>query len=144
MYSMRLVICGSMTFAKDMVKTKEMLEEMGHNVKIPTDTLDIANGHHNHDNLESDYHHCVKNDIMRTHFKLIEESDAVIVLNHDKNGIKGYIGTASLMEIGLAHYFHKKIFLLQPLPHYSEQRWAHEVRITQPTILNGDFSKIEK
>jgi hypothetical protein len=47
------------------------------------------------------------------------------------------------MEIGLAHHFHKKIFLLQSLPHYSEHRWGHEVRIMQPVILNGDFSKIE-
>jgi nucleoside 2-deoxyribosyltransferase len=137
------MICGSMTFAKEMLKTKEILEEMGHSVKIPTDARDIVNGNHNPDDLESDYNHCVENDIMRTHFKFIEESDAILVLNPNKNDIKGYIGTSSLMEIGLAHHFYKKIFLLQPLPHYSEQRWAHEVSIMQPIIIDGDFSKIK-
>ena len=140
---MKIMICGSMTFAKEMLKTKEILEKMGHLVKIPTDALDIVNGDHNHDDLESDYNHCVENDIMRTHFKFVEESDAVLVLNHDKNNTKGYIGTATLMEVGLAHYFHKKIFLLQELPHHSEHRWTHEVRIMQPVVLNGDFSKIQ-
>ena len=137
------MICGSMTYAKEMLKAKEKLEEMDHIVKIPTDAHEIANGDHNHDDLEADYIHCIDNDIMRTHFKFIEESDAVLILNHDKNGIKGYIGTASLMEIGLAHYFYKKIFLLQELPHRSEHRWVHEVRIMQPVIINGDFSKIK-
>jgi len=73
-----------MTFAKEMLKTKEILEEMGHTVKFPTDANEIANGNHNHDDLEADYNHCVKNDIMKTHFKFIEESDAILVLNHDK------------------------------------------------------------
>lgn len=131
-----------MTFAKEMLKTKEVLEEMGHAVAIPTDALEIANGEHNHDDLDADYIHCVENDIMRTHFKFIEDSDAVLVLNHDKNNVKGYVGTASLMEVGLAHHFHKKIFLLHDLPDYSEHRWTHEVRIMQPVILNRDFSKI--
>ena len=50
---MKIMICGSMTFSKEMLKTKEILEEMGHLVKIPTDALDIVNGDHNHDDLES-------------------------------------------------------------------------------------------
>jgi len=131
-----------MTFAKEMLETQKKLKEMGHQAQIPTDAQMVASGNHNHDDLEADYKHCIENDIMRNHFKLIEQSDAILVLNHDKNGVKGYIGTASLMEIGLAHHFNKKIFLLQPLPPNSEHRWTHEVRITQPIILNSNLSKI--
>jgi hypothetical protein len=72
----------------------------------------------------------------------IAESDAVLVLNYPKNGIKGYVGTSTLMEIGLAYYMGKKIFLLFPVPHSSEARWAHEVKITNPFVINGDFSKV--
>ena len=141
---MKITICGSLTFFKEMLQAKEKLEQMGHGVNIPTDAPDVASGNHNNDNLEADYQRCIKDDIMRTHFKLIEQSDAVLVLNYDKNNIKGYIGTASLMEIGLAYHLHKKIFLLYPFPHYSEQRWAHEVRIIQPVIINGDLTKIKE
>lgn len=139
---MKIMICGSMTFAKEMIESKEVLEEMGYSVQIPTDSFDIVGGNHDHDDLEADYNHCVENDIMRTHFKLIEESDAVLVLNYDKNNIKGYVGTASLMEIGLAYHLNKKIFLLNPLPSHLEYRWVHEVRIINPLILYGDLSRI--
>jgi len=60
-----------------------------------------------------------------------------------KNGIKGYIGCAALMEIGLAHHLHKKIFLLNELPDYNEHRWVHEVRLMQPVVIDWDLSKIK-
>ncbi len=137
------MICGSMTFAREMLNAKEVLEGMGHSVKIPTDALLFVGGDLDNDDLEKDYRHCVENDIIRTHFKLVEESDAVLVLNHDKNGVSGYIGVSTIMEIGLAHHFHKKIFLLQDVPHHSQWRWAHEVRIMQPVVLNGNISAIK-
>ena len=98
---MKIMICGSMTFSKEMLETKKTLESIGHIVQIPTDAQDIVDGNHDNDDLEADYLHCVENDVMRSHFKFIEGSDAVLVLNHDKNGIKGYIGTATLMELAL-------------------------------------------
>lgn len=139
---MRIMICGSMTFAKEMLQIKKILEDLGHLVDIPTDALEIVNGEHNHDNLDADYDHCIKRGIMKEHFKLIENSDAMLVLNFNKNNINGYIGTATLMEIGIAYHFNKKIFLLHKLPSHSEHRWVHEVRITQPIIIDGDLSKI--
>jgi len=136
------MICGSMTFSKEMLETKEKLEKMGHEIKIPSDAEDIVKGHHNHDDLEADYRHCVEEDIMRKHFKFIEESDAVLILNYPKNNINGYVGTASLMEIGVAHHLNKKVFLLFHLPNRSKYRWVHEVRIIQPIILDGKLSMI--
>ena len=62
---------------------------MGHSVKIPTDALLFVGGDLDNDDLEKDYRHCVENDIIRTHFKLVEESDAVLVLNHDKTAFPG-------------------------------------------------------
>lgn len=141
---MKITICGSMTFAKKMLEVKKKLEKMGHVVNLPPDTHIVHEGKLNHDDLDADFEHCVKNDIMRRQFNFIEKSDAILVLNYDKDGIKGYIGTASLMEIGVAHHLGKKIFLLNSIPHHSEHRWAHEVRIIQPVILEGDLSKIKK
>jgi hypothetical protein len=138
------MICGSMTFAKEMVSTKKFLEDMGFEVQIPTDAHDILSGNHNHDDLEADHKYCLENNIMWKHFDFVAKSDAIIVLNHKKNSIDGYIGTATLMEIGLAYYLKKKIFLLNPLPHHSEQRWAHEVRTIQPIVINGDLDKIRE
>jgi uncharacterized membrane protein (UPF0127 family) len=44
------------------------------------------------------------------------KSDAVLVLNYDRKGIKNYIGGNTLMEIGFAHVLNKKIYLMNPIP----------------------------
>jgi nucleoside 2-deoxyribosyltransferase len=131
-----------MTFAKKMLEAKKKLEKMGHVVNLPPDAREVTDGKINHDDLDADYEHCVKNDIIKRQFDFIDKSDAVLVLNYNKNDTNGYIGTSSLMEIGVAHHLGKKIFLLNPIPHHSEHRWVHEVRIIQPIILNGDLDKI--
>lgn len=139
---MNIMICGSMTFAKEMLQTKKELEELGHKAEVASDTQIVAEGKHNNEDLEADYEHCIKTNVLKESFKQIEKSDAVLILNYPKNSIKGYIGTSSLMEMGIAHHFGKKIFLLHEPPHFTEHRWAHEVKIMQPTILNGDLKKI--
>ena len=139
---MKIMICGSMSFSKEMMNAKKSLEERGHKVGVPCDVELHVEDSNFIDDLDADYEHCVKNGVMKKCFDMIAESDAILVLNYPKNGIKGYIGTSSLMEIGLAHYLGKRIFLLHPTPHHSEARWAHEVRIMQPTVLNGNLSKI--
>lgn len=71
------------------------------------------------------------------------KSDAILVLNYPKNGIRGYIGTSSLMEIGLAHYLGKKIFLLNEIPLATQARWSHEVHIIQAVVIDGDLEKVK-
>lgn len=139
---MKIMICGSMTFAKEMIETKKKLESMGHEVDIPTDAFKIADGRHNNNDFEANFKHCIENDIIRVHFKILEKNDAILVLNYRKDGVEGYIGASSLMEIGLAYHLGKKIFLLKMPPKESEQRWAHEIRVMQPTVLNGDLDAI--
>jgi len=139
---LKIMICGSMTSAKQMIETKNKLEKFGHSVTLPCDTnlhLDDSNFI---DDLNADYEHCIKNNVMKICMDEIANSDAILVMNYPKNDIEGYVGTSSLMEIGLAYYLGKKIFLLFPTPPTSEARWAHEVKIMQPTVLNGDLNKI--
>jgi len=47
------------------------------------------------------------------------------------------------MEMGLAYYLRKKIFLLYPPPPVKQEKYTHEVLIMQPVILDGDLDKIE-
>ncbi len=139
---MKIMICGSMSFAKQMLEAKKKLENLGHSVTLPCDVdlhLDDSNFI---DDLDADYKHCIKNNVMKVCMDNIANSDAILVMNYSKNGVKGYVGTSSLMEIGLAYYLGKKIFLLFPTPPPSEARWAHEVKIMQPIILDGNLDKI--
>ena len=139
---MKIMIVGSMTFANEMVAAKEELESHGHSVHLPCDTEVHLEDSEFIDNLDKDFKHCVENQVMEKCFNLVADSDAILVLNHSKNNVDGYVGTSTLMEIGLARHLGKKIFILNDLPDYKQHRWAHEVRILQPTILQGDLSKV--
>ena len=132
-----------MTFSKQMVETKEKLEKLGHIVLLPPDVEDHLNNSDLIDDLETDLRHCLETDILRKSFNQIEDVDAILVLNLPKNNVTGYVGTSTLMEMGLAYHFGKKLFLLNKTPKSSEARWAHEIDVMQPVILDGDFSKIK-
>jgi hypothetical protein len=140
---MKIMICGSMSFAKKMAEAKKSLEKLGHSVYLPIDINIHLSDSSFSDNLDADYKHCVENDTIKKCFDLIEKSDAILHLNLKKNGKESYIGTSGLMEIGLAHYLGKKIFLFNKLPNYKDARWAHEVAIMRPVILDGNFDKIK-
>jgi hypothetical protein len=71
----------------------------------------------------------------------IKGSDAILVCNFDKNGIKNYIGGNTLMEIGFAHVNDKKVFLLNPIP--KEVSYTDEIKTMVDVVLNGDLSRIK-
>lgn len=140
--NMKVMICGSMTFAKEMVDMKGKLEALGHAALVPLDVNSHVKNSKLVDDLDSNLKHAIEKNIMKRCFDLVAESDAILVLNYLKNGIKGYVGTSTLMEIGLAYYLGKKIFLLNTIPKSKEARWVHELEVMQPIIINGDLKKI--
>ncbi len=140
---MKIFICSSMSFSKEIIKIEKEVKKMGHEVDIPCDTEEfVSNPGMTTDNHEENYKWCLEKDIIRKCFQSISESDAILVLNYPKNGINGHIGASVLMEIGLAYWLNKKIFLLYPPPPPQEVKSSHEVLIMQPVILNGELDKI--
>jgi len=80
-------------------------------------------------------------DPFKNYFKIIKKSDAVLVVNIHRKGIKGYIGGNTLIEMAFAHVLDKKIFLLHEIPEVS---YKDEIEAMKPIILNGDLSSIKK
>ena len=141
---MKIFICGSMSFSKEMLEIKKKLEEIGHVAEVSCDTQEFAkNDKMTTDNHEKNYQWCIDNDIIRKSFNSIADNDAILLLNYPKNGLNGYVGASSLMETGLAYYLNKKIFLLYPPSSVKEVKSTHEILIMQPIILNGDLSLIK-
>lgn len=139
---MKILIIGSMAFAKDMVKIKNKLIALGHEANIPYGTEPHLKDLKFVDSLEENMKFCIENDVMRENFREVAKHEAVLVLNKKRNGIEGYIGVSALMEMAIAHYLGKKIFLWNPVPHYNNVRWAHEVAIMQPVVIDKDLSQI--
>jgi len=127
-----------MVFAKEMLAAQKQLEELGHEAIVPIDTHDCLKK----PELQDDLAWAINQSIDKDHFNKIANSDAVLILNYPKNNINGYIGGSSLMELAIARHLDKKIFILHELPNENDIRYALEIKVMQPIILNGDINQI--
>lgn len=139
---MKIFIAGSMSFAKEMIEIKKLLEELGFEADFAPDTHDCFNNPHL--KLNEDLEHCERTDIMKACINVQKNCDAILLLNYPKDNINGYVGAHSLIELGLAYYLEQKIFLLHPLPSPEKARYYIEIMHMKPFILNGDIYKIKE
>jgi hypothetical protein len=77
---------------------------------------------------------------MDKHFAKIQEGDAILVINNEKNGIKGYIGGNVLMEITIAYFLKKPIYILNQLDEALSIK--EEIYGINPVFLKGDLNKL--
>jgi non-canonical (house-cleaning) NTP pyrophosphatase len=117
-----------------MAAAAEFLRAQGYDVDKPN----VVEGHVYADNLDANAD--LKRGFIDEHFRKIDTSDAILVINEDKNGIAHYIGGNTLIEIAYAYAQGLEIFLLHPVPEVS---YADEVRGMQPIILGGDLGGID-
>ncbi len=137
---MKIAICASMVFTEQLVEAKKRLESMGHSAVISKFFASYI-GKTEKEKERITIQHKNNNDAIREFYNEIKGSDAILVLNYDRRGVKNYIGGNTLMEIGFAHVLNKKIFLLNPIPEIDF--YKSEIEATKPVILNGDISKIK-
>ncbi len=138
---MKITICGSLTFTKEMSQIKKNLENFGHKVLLP-ESSEEGKGKEYFMNLkEKNVKEFIKikGQKIKLHLSKIEESDAILVLNYKKNGKPNYIGANTFLEMGFAFSKNKKIFTLFPIPE-NEQ---HDELLGMNTInINENISKI--
>ena len=78
--------------------------------------------------------------LLPTHFDKITWADVILVTNYDKNNITGYIGGNTLMEMGVAFFLNKPIYLLNQIPDMS---YKEEVLGMKPVVIDGNFGLIK-
>lgn len=147
---MNITICGSIAFYDEMLEIKNKLEELGHQIKLPPFEVKDEFGNmisvkdyysiRKSETSELSWIWDRKEEAMRLHFQKIERSDAVLILNYDKNNIVNYIGANTLLEMGLAFYLNKKIFLLNNIP---EINYKEEILGMKVIVINQDLAKIK-
>lgn len=137
---MRIGIIGSMQMTEKMLKVKDDLEKLGHNSFISSFASEFVgktDEEKEEIKLEQKYH----KDAIRDFWRQMQEGDAVLVMNLDKNGVKNYIGGNTLMEIGFAHVLSQKIFLYNPVPEIPY--YKTEIEAMKPIVINGNLSLIK-
>ena len=153
---MKITICGSIGFYKEMESARDELIKQGHEVKIPELALEVPKefgggkkvyfGQYIEQNGGIDAFPAgheiwnMKEGAINDHYEKIDWCDGILVVNHEKRGINGYVGGNTLIEIGVAFYLKKKIYILNPVS--SELSYKQEILGMKQRILNGDLSKI--
>lgn len=129
-----LLLCGSMKFYDLMKRIKNQMERNGIDTTIPADeNFDI-------NELNDEEINRFKRHVSNNYLRKIRDKNtyAILVVNEEKNGIPNYIGANTLVEIGMAFTWGKKIFIYNQLyePLLDEMKaWGCEP-------LNGNTSAI--
>ena len=131
-----------MAFYKELVAIEKQLAAKGFTVKIPVSAQvmkkknDFEVSH-----FKGVFTHGEKAEFIRKNFEEIAKSDNILVINNEKNSIKGYIGANVLMEIGLAFYLKKKIYIwndVEETASCKEELLAFEVE-----FINQNLEKVK-
>ncbi|MFA5155387.1 MAG: hypothetical protein WC453_03045 [Patescibacteria group bacterium] len=144
---MKIVICASVDLTPQIKEIKEALEKMGHQTEIPFVSQKIIAGEIALADFlavkakegDASFRQAVGEDLIKRYYHRIKDSDAILVVNGDKRGVKNYIGGNVFLEMGFAYTMNKQIFLLNPIPELS---YSDEIKAMQPVIINGDLSRI--
>ena len=135
-----ITICNSGKLYQQVLQLKKDLENLGYKVLVHEAEVNV-NGNivpvekfneMKKTKWNSDVNKAVSPKI-RAHFDKIEKSDAIVVMNKDKDDKKNYIGGNTLIEMGLAFYLKLPIFLTNPVPEYLS--YAEEIKGVNPIIL---------
>jgi len=130
---MIITICASSKFFDRLTEIKKGLETLGHEVLLPS----MGEYH----SLEEDALAKIQYDLIRDHFNKIDQSDAILVVNFEKNGIKGYVGGSGLIEMGKAFDRKIPIFLFNEIPVIS---YREEIKAMMPMIIYGDLRNMKR
>jgi len=130
---MKITLCSSAKFFEKLWDIKKSLEEIGHEVLLPS----MKVFHH----LGEDSLAKIQYDLINEHFQKIDQSHAVYVANYDKNGIAGYIGGNSFLEMGLAFYRKIPIFLLNDIP--QQVSYREELIALKPVVVGENWNKLD-
>ncbi|MES2223820.1 MAG: hypothetical protein V4469_02715 [Patescibacteria group bacterium] len=136
---MKIIICGSISAAKEIEDARDQLVATGHEVEIPEGVKHLKEWQDPSATTEEKAERKIKNDLIRGYYEKMKGYDVVLVVNSPKKGIDGYIGGNTLIEMAFAHILNKKLYILNPLPELS---YTSEMIAMQPIILNGDLSQI--
>jgi nucleoside 2-deoxyribosyltransferase len=150
---MIITICASIKFYPQIVEVKKQLEALGHEVLIPPHEVLNKEGAmipveeyyrirkemvDRGENIDWVWER--KNQAIKWHNDKINQADVILVLNYDKNGVTNYIGGNTLMEVGVAFWLKKPIYLFNPIP--EGVSYFEEIKGMRPIVINGDLNLI--
>lgn len=140
-----IAICSSSSFYREVLEIKDQLQKKGFKVLIPSTAYKMKKNKNFNDNdyrfwYKDPKFYSLKTKLIKDHFRKIEKSKAILVVNLEKNGQKGYIGGNVLIEMAIAFYLKKKIFILNNIDDKSP--FKEEILSMRPVFLLGKLDNL--
>lgn len=136
----KVIICGSISVADEILKIKVALEAKGFEVEIPEGVKHLHEWEGAGAAVSEKAERKIKHDLIRGYYEKMKEYDIVLVVNPEKKGIPGYIGGNTLIEMAFAHVLNKPLYVLYQLP---DMPYSSEILAIQPIVLEGDLGRLQ-
>ncbi len=130
-----------------MTDLKNQLEKAGHKVQLPPAKVPGRDGkiipvaeYYKMRKTAPDNDEWVwkrRTEVIDDHNQKVAWADAILVANYAKNDIENYIGGNTFLEMGVAFWLKKKIYLLNPTPEIS---YREEILGMKPVVINGNIN----
>ena len=130
---LKLLIHASLDFRDEMVQAKNDIEKTA-NIKVILPEL-TRYQHIRDVNGDDDTFTKIKNRLTQDNIKNVELADALLILNYTHRDIKNYVGGNSFVEMCIAFYLKKPIFLLNNIP--ENMPYTEEIKAFYPIIINS-------
>ena len=131
---MKIFLICSKRFYNHIPSIESKLKELGHQTTMPN-CYDKPETEDQYRNLGRKEHAKWKGEMIKHSSDVIQQNDAVLVLNFQKDDMENYIGGATFLEMYDAFRLDKKIYLYNDIP----QGILHdEIVGFNPVVLDGD------
>lgn len=137
---MKILILGSMSFAKEMKEINDKLLEMNQQPQLPVFIEEYLQLNSQEEMHSAAIKNKQENDLFTQYYNMIKENDAILIVNNEKKGIPNYIGSNSLIEMSFARLQGKKIYLFNDIP---EADCKEEIIAMKPQTLKGNLDIFE-
>jgi len=135
---MKIFIICSKYFYDRVEAVRKSLEEKGHTIILPNSYEDPFI-EERIKKLSHEEHISWKREMLKLSEEKVRESEALLVLNYEKNGQKNYVGGATFLEMFKGFEFGKILYMYNPVP---EGMLKDEIEGMSPLVINGDLEKI--
>jgi len=137
---MKIGILGSMQYTEQMIEVRDKLIKLGHDAFV-TDLHTPFIGKTDEEKEKIKIFQKNNKDAIREMWRLMQDAEAVLVLNLDKHGIKNYIGGNTFLEMGFAHVLNQKIFLYNPIP--DMPYYKTEIKAMKSVVIKKNLKLIK-
>ncbi len=142
----KLAICASAAVYDRAIPLSDQVAELGFEVILPATAQAMKSRGAANTEAAVDWSQIAdkyeyKAELIRGHFDVITDADAVLVMNLEKDGKPDYIGGNVLMEMTLAFYLHKPIYVYGSVP--KDSPLIDEILGMQPIFLNSSLDRLQ-